>query len=599
MGDVRLNLARKWRAKGFDQIIGQDITIRILKNSLYVGNYFPVYLLWGQRGSGKTSTARVFAAAINCEKLAEFRSDPKVHLVPCMQCTSCKAMLSGKHPDFIEIDAASHTGVDHVRQIIDAASLMPLLGKKKIYLIDESHMLSKAAFNAFLKILEEPPASVLFMLATTDPEKIIETVKSRCFQLFFKPVALNQLTKHLETICNVEEIEFERDALMAIAKESSGSVRDAINLLEQVRFSAKSVTKNSVIKALGHIDDERLLKLFEILLQHGTTVLLPFLNDLNMRLFSAEHLWIRMLSLIRATIWFKHGLMPNAFHEYIEQLKGLAQQVSLKKLTRLLERFYNQEPFFLKTTDKHLFLEILMLQACQSNDTTNNSSMTPAAPPTAPIPDGDEQDSEYEYVEEEEEIEEDDDQENEDEAKSVKSSQGGSASAKWNDVVSRVEQLEEPLLSSIFKQANFTAFEEETGKITVVFNKELAFFNEWLDNSRKLWHPLLENSFGKNVVFNPLFSGEGSKMASADQKTTTLNVEKTNNDVKNETKAPVANNITRDSYVKRPMGKPTFARHFKNSGRTPYKVVDVSDVECWKKSNILLRHFSGVVSEVV
>src|SRR5579871_3248756 len=175
---ANLNLARKWRSKDFDHIIGQDVAVKMLKNSLYLGQLFPVYLFSGQRGCGKTSTARIFAMAVNCTSLSAFQKNPKTTAIPCLVCDSCVAMATGKHPDFIEIDAASHTGVDTIRTIIDASQLLPLMGSKKIYLIDEAHMLSKSSCNALLKILEEPPCSVLFMLATTDPQKIIETVRS-------------------------------------------------------------------------------------------------------------------------------------------------------------------------------------------------------------------------------------------------------------------------------------------------------------------------------------------------------------------------------------------------------------------------------------
>src|SRR5579863_10403001 len=151
MEAVSLNLSRKWRSQNFDQIIGQDLSVRILKNSLYLGHYFPVYLFAGQRGCGKTSTARVFAAAVNCAALSDFQKDPKKAVIPCLECPSCCAMRDGNHPDFIEIDAASHTGVDNIRSIIESSSLLPLMGRKRVYLIDEAHMLSKAAFNAALK----------------------------------------------------------------------------------------------------------------------------------------------------------------------------------------------------------------------------------------------------------------------------------------------------------------------------------------------------------------------------------------------------------------------------------------------------------------
>src|SRR3990167_2642348 len=235
MSAVQLNLARKWRSKRFDEIVGQPLPVRMLKNSLFLSQFFPVYLFAGQRGCGKTTTARVFAAAINCERLPLFQKNPREELLPCLVCTSCKAMASGDHPDFIEMDAASNTGVDNVRLIIDAASLLPVLGHKKIYLIDEAHMLSKAAFNAFLKLLEEPPASVLFMLATTEPDKILDTVRSRSFQIFFNFVDNLELTYLLERICIKEGIKYSFDALELISRESEGSVRDAQNILERVR----------------------------------------------------------------------------------------------------------------------------------------------------------------------------------------------------------------------------------------------------------------------------------------------------------------------------------------------------------------------------
>src|SRR5580704_14546635 len=136
--DDNLNLTRKWRSKNFDQIIGQELSIRILKNSLYKDQLFPVYLFSGQRGCGKTTTARIFAAAINCQELSQFQSNPKSISIPCLVCSSCCAMSKGQHPDFSEIDAASHTGIDTIRQLIDSAQLLPILGRKKIYLIDEA-----------------------------------------------------------------------------------------------------------------------------------------------------------------------------------------------------------------------------------------------------------------------------------------------------------------------------------------------------------------------------------------------------------------------------------------------------------------------------
>ena len=306
-----LNLARKWRSKNFDQIVGQELSVKILKNSLYLDRFFPVYLFSGQRGCGKTTTARVFAAAVNCEYLEAFRKNPRSQQLPCNSCASCVAMLKGKHPDFIEMDAASHTGVDNVRNIVDAASLLPVMGRKKIYLIDEAHMLSKSAFNAFLKILEEPPSSVLFILATTDTDKIIDTVKSRCFQLFFKPVQDQPLVNHLKVICADEAIKVEADALSLIIKETEGSVRDAINVLERVRFSSSVVTKESVRAVLGHLDDEQLIQLFEAVLHKTPADLISYFKQLDLESIAPSFVWYRLIDLIRTAIWLKNGVQSD------------------------------------------------------------------------------------------------------------------------------------------------------------------------------------------------------------------------------------------------------------------------------------------------
>ena len=205
MKQNNLNLARKWRPKNFSEVIGQDISIRMLKNGLYLKKYFPLYIFSGQRGCGKTSTARIFASAFNCKKLSNFQANPK-QAVPCSKCDSCLSMLNREHPDFIEIDAASNTGVDNVRNILESASFVSIGGGAKIYLIDEAHMLSRAAFNAFLKILEEPPEKVFFILATTELQKIPETVRSRAFQVFFNAISSDTLKNYLSNICDKESI---------------------------------------------------------------------------------------------------------------------------------------------------------------------------------------------------------------------------------------------------------------------------------------------------------------------------------------------------------------------------------------------------------
>jgi len=349
-----LNLARKWRSRNFDEIIGQEIPIKTIKNSIYLKKFFPVYLFAGQRGCGKTSTARIFAAAINCHNLQNFQKDPAKNPVPCLECDSCKAMAKSNHPDFIEIDAASHTGVENVRQILESCSYMPIFGSKKIYLIDEAHMLSKAAFNAFLKILEEPPKSALFILATTELQKFPQTVLSRCFQVIFKSINNDSLKAHLQNICKHEQIEIEDKALDLIIQESEGSARDAINLLERIRFSRDSITVESLLHVLGKISEKELLEIFDTLLDKNPKQLLEKLNAISFETLDSQSLWNMLVQLCRSLIWvkFETKTLPTYFNDK-PALEALAQKCSTNRLNAILQLLWSQEEIFLKKLPKN------------------------------------------------------------------------------------------------------------------------------------------------------------------------------------------------------------------------------------------------------
>lgn len=472
---IHYNLARAWRSKTFDEIIGQEMTVRILKNSLYRGQFFPVYLLSGQRGCGKTTTGRVFAAAINCARLEEFKKQPQGIILPCLTCNSCVAMTRNNHPDFIEIDAASHTGVDNVRQIIESASFLPVMGNKKIYLIDEAHMLSKAAFNAFLKILEEPPTSALFLLATTETHKIIETVKSRCFQLFFEAVKPTVLIEHLVAICEKESIAYDREGLQLIVQETEGSVRDALNLIERVRLAEEVMNKAAVLRVLGHLDDEHVLQLFVVMRSNSVPQLLDYLSAVDFSRYAATVIWKKIIELVRTLLWVKHGLAPQWFVQHQEKLTALAKSYSYAELTAFLELCYTWEAQFLKTTSQHIMLEMLLLTSMQAKQ-------TPSVPPVEL-----KRESKREPVVEpkiEAEIEQ----------------------VPWQKFLHAIQTLGDPLLNSIFKQGKFVRHVDNT--LEVAFSKEFIFYKEWLETARHKWQPLMDQIFNGTVNFVPHFVQE-------------------------------------------------------------------------------------------
>lgn len=268
-----LVLARKWRPRTFEEIVGQDHITTILKNSIRLKRIGHAYLFSGPKGVGKTTTARIFSKALNCIK----GPTPE----PCLACTNCKEIAEGLNLDVLEIDGASNRGIDQVRDLRESAKLSPVASHFKIYIIDEVHMLTLEAFNALLKILEEPPAHVKFIFATTQPYRLPATIISRCQRFDFRKIPLSLIISRLQEICRVENIPYEPEALFTIAKMAEGSLRDAQSILDQVIcLNEKKITNDSVINLLGIIPAHAIFSVVDSILEKDCSSSLLAINEL-------------------------------------------------------------------------------------------------------------------------------------------------------------------------------------------------------------------------------------------------------------------------------------------------------------------------------
>lgn len=460
MGQLSLNLTRKWRSKKFKEIVGQDLVVKILQNSLYKNTFFPVYLFSGQRGCGKTTTARVFAAAMNCSNLPEFQKNPKKQQIPCGTCDSCKAMMTMRHPDFVEIDAASYTGVDNIRNIIDTSSFLPILSQRKVYLVDEVHMLSKAAFNAFLKILEEPPPFVVFILATTEMQKLPDTVKSRCFQLIFNPVQTDVVINHLKTICNNESIDFEESALELIAQSTEGSLRDAINLLEQSRFASDKVSKAAVSAVLGYLDDTIVYDIASALLQRDYKALLTALQVIGKSVISADYLLKSLQELLYDAIMLKHNVAQRYYLQIPDAVKKIITETEVHHIIYCFEQLSLCDELLSKTSKKQLMLESRLIAIVM----LEHSAMS---------------------VEKK---------------KSNKVASSDNDKHQWITFLESVAKDLDPILYSMLYESDFVLFDSAKNSVHILALKKFSMFQDLFIEHKKMYQPFLERYFGSDAI---------------------------------------------------------------------------------------------------
>jgi len=324
-------LARKYRPRSFDTLVGQAHVVQALKNALDQKRLHHAYLFTGTRGVGKTTLARILAKALNCEN--------GISSSPCGTCSACTEIDQGRYVDLIEVDAASNTQVDNMRDLLDNAQYAPTQGQFKIYIIDEVHMLSKSAFNAMLKTLEEPPEHVKFILATTDPQKVPVTVLSRCLQFNLKQMPSASISEHMEKILKEEAINYEINAIYLIAKAANGSMRDALSILDQgIAYCGGTIEEATIKKMLGAIDQSYLFNLIQAVIdQDGQKVIeiAKHMDERNLSFEAALNDLANLIQIISVTQAIPESLEVSYLDR--DQVIALSKKISAEQLQLLYQ----------------------------------------------------------------------------------------------------------------------------------------------------------------------------------------------------------------------------------------------------------------------
>ncbi|SCJ39608.1 DNA polymerase III subunit gamma/tau [Intestinibacter bartlettii] len=355
-------LYRVYRPKNFSDVIGQEHIVRTLKNQIENNNVGHAYLFCGTRGTGKTSTAKIFSRAVNCTNL---HNDE-----PCNECENCREILEDKTMDVVEIDAASNNSVDDIRELRENVKYSPAKAKYKVYIIDEVHMLSQGAFNALLKTLEEPPSYVIFILATTEPHKIPATILSRCQRFDFKRVTVKDISSRMRYICEKEGIEADEKALNLIARNSQGALRDALSILDQcISFEGNKISYNDVIELLGSVNIEQLFDLAESIIKEDTRKSLQILNDFIIWGKDVRNLVNDLIDHFRNLMVCKISNDLDEIislpEETIDLLKQQAETIDTNNLIRILNILSEAQDGMKISSNPRVLMEVTMMKIAQ------------------------------------------------------------------------------------------------------------------------------------------------------------------------------------------------------------------------------------------
>ncbi|MDE8162422.1 DNA polymerase III subunit gamma/tau [Erysipelothrix rhusiopathiae] len=358
------SLYRKYRPAHLDEVVGQEHVVNVLKNSITKNKISHAYLFCGPRGTGKTSIAKLFARAVNCENPDQ---------VICGTCDNCLAVADGTHPDLIEIDAASNNGVDEIRGLIEKVKYTPILGKYKVYIIDEVHMLSQGAFNALLKTLEEPPSHVVFILATTEIHKVLPTIISRCQRYDFNRIGEVDIAKRLDYVLNNENVEAEQGVSKLIASLSGGGLRNALTILEQaIVLADDQITVNQIYDTNGIITDQDKINLFDSIREQQMEALVNQIAMMNEKSVNIDRLMMDLVGGLKDSIIYSHTKSDSLVNENsLMFIHYLAETLQVHERLRVIEKLLSYTDKMKFSQNQSIYFEVAMVDVFNSFSNKN------------------------------------------------------------------------------------------------------------------------------------------------------------------------------------------------------------------------------------
>jgi DNA polymerase III subunit gamma/tau len=501
-----VTLYRKYRSKDFDQLVGQSSIITILNNAIKHDRVAHAYLFCGPRGTGKTSTARIFSKMLNCEQGKTCK--------PCGVCDICLGIDESRLVDVLEIDAASNTSVEHIREIRDRVNFLPAMARYKVYIIDEVHMLSQSAFNALLKTLEEPPSQVVFILATTDPQKIPATVLSRCQRLDFSVIDHAQICDHLASISKSESVALSPEAAGFIAKKSSGCMRDAVSLLDQaIAFCEGDISLENLQTMLGVSSSQNMIEIMTAIIDRNVLSLFELLELQFARGVNPYTLILELINFLRSTLMQLEGVVSLGFTSEDEQKlqKKLGKKLGRDRLLGMLKElshFLNELRF---STEARMLAEVFLLGLMQEPQTQQPRAVAVEANAKTPTPSPVQQRSPAPITKQETAVAPEPVAEN---LMDIKHH--------WSEVLSQVK-TKKMTLYALFSEAKLDTFEGDKN-LTLSFKQGFNYHCERLnkDENKSLIETVISSVLGKEIkvsfVMQARAGGDENQKQQADNK---------------------------------------------------------------------------------